>query len=292
MSVNDIEANTYEAGATVTVNVTFASVPPDVSLRVRDPDDNLTTYDSGDVTQDSPTEFHMDFVALIPGEWDYLWTDGVGSAASEGAFLVNPNRTLSEAVTDLRDLRTLIPRARRVLDGPHATSEHAAASTMTDEEILGVIADAVANVILYTGAGFGVSLEVVSRDPFYMAPNAWRTSTAMTTQEESVVICEALIDYYVAGLQQTKVRETIKDEGQEWTYELSANLLRDQLKLLMDARDRALAAIADQSNLDEYVSFIAERDAVVATLIEPWGPAGGLRGGMELIDVRSGWLPG
>lgn len=289
MSVNE-----YEAGATVTVNVTFATPPPDVELHVHDPEGGHMhyLYSNAEVEQDSSTEFHVDFVALLPGEWSYLFTDGSGSAAKEGAFIVDPNRTHTPAVTDLRDLRTLIPRTRRVLNGPHATSENAPGSELSDEEILGVIADAVANVILYTGAGFGVMLEVTSRDAFYLAPNAWQTSAQLSTQEESVVICQAAIDYYFQGLQTMKTRETIKDEGQEWTYELSANLLRDQLKLLIDARDRALQAISDQSNLDEYVSFIAERDAYLATVIEPWGPAGGLRGGMEIIDVRSGWLPG
>jgi hypothetical protein len=72
------------------------------------------------------------------------------------------------AVTDLRDLRVLIPETRRAIDGPTATSSAAVSASLTDAEVLGLVADATSEAILMTGGStqFGYQLVVVERDEF------------------------------------------------------------------------------------------------------------------------------
>ena len=68
-----------------------------------------------------------------------------------------------------------------------------------------------------------------------------------------------------------KVSERIADEAQSWEYSLSANLLVQQLKLLISERDKALAVLeAEGAPLDAYESFLAVRDAHVSQMVEPW----------------------
>jgi len=187
-------------------------------------------------------------------------------------------------VTDLRDVRVLIPRTRRALDGPHATGSGSVAAHLSDDELTGLIADAIGDVIFYSGGTvFGHTLEVVARDTYYQAPIDWRTDTELTLPEQTIVIAQAAINYFMHKLAELQyARETIQDEGQEWTYEIPAALLREQLKTLTAARDKALETVKTQgAALDSYVSFITERDALVAAYIEPWVSGGSLPSGME-----------
>lgn len=176
-------------------------------------------------------------------------------------------------VTDLRDLRVLIPRARRAIDGPTALSSASVATTLNDDEVLGVIADGVANVILLTGGAqsFGYQLVVTSRDTNYMAPNGWATDQQMSTEAETAVIAQAAIDFFFNKFQDMKVHEAIADEGQSWDWDKSPALVRDQLKLLGAVRDKALANLAALNvPLDSFISFVAERDKLAAIWVEPW----------------------
>lgn len=83
-------------------------------------------------------------------------------------------------------------------------------------------------------------LEVVSRDAFYLAPNAWRTDTELSLAEQSVVAAQAAMNYFFQKLQDLTVDETIKNEGEEWTTRLSVQLIGKQFDLLKEARDNAL----------------------------------------------------
>lgn len=197
-------------------------------------------------------------------------------------------------VTDLKDVRVMIPRVRRALDGPMAIGSGSVSSTLSDEEMTGLIADGVADVIFYTGGAtvFGHSLEVTARDPYYMAPIAWQTSEELTLPEQTVVVAQCAINYIFRVLSDTKISETIRDEAGEWTYSISASVMRDWLSMLKQARDKALEEVSRQgAALESYYSYVAVRDVAVAALIEPWVVGGTGQGGMELVDVRSGWLP-
>ena|SRR5438270_6192624 len=185
----------------------------------------------------------------------------------------SPNDALG-AVSDTRDLRVMIPRCRRAIDGPRATSSASVAATLSDSEVLGLVADSTANVILLTGGSqvFGYMLVPTHYDPFYKAPDQWATDKPLSPEAQDVVIAQAAIDFYSDRLRHNSfTAETIKDEGQEWTWERSANLLQLQLKLLAEVRDRALEMLQRlNAPLDSYISSVAERDKLAAVYLEPW----------------------
>lgn len=190
-----------------------------------------------------------------------------------------------DPVTDLRDTRVLIPRTRRALEGIQAAGSGFDPSTFDDEAMNAAVADSIANILLYKGDFFGAQLEVVERDESYLAPIAWRTSRQLTEPEASLVAIQAALDYVYITLVGTKQSQTIRNEGQEWSYSLSANVLSERLKSLREDRDRALAAIeAQHGQLEDWVSFIQARDAYVSSLIEPWVNASGVGG--QRLDPR------
>ena len=190
-------------------------------------------------------------------------------------------------VPDPADLRVMIPRTRRKLEGAGAPP------VLADDAVKDLIADAVGAVILYTnGQGvFGKDLTVTATDPTYGAPSEYKTTVAgnsapLDIHEQTVVTAQAALDYFFHRFGQVKVSEVIADEAQHWEYTLSAALVRDQLKLLRDERDMALDRINEENTLDSYISFTRVRDVYTSELIEPWvlqtGTAGlSLQSGME-----------
>lgn len=189
----------------------------------------------------------------------------------------------SYPVTDRSDTRVLIPRVRRALDGPHATGSASVAASLSDDEVNNVVADSLAALILYTtGTIFGATLEVVERDTNYLAPTAWKTSRELTESEQMLVAFQAALDYFYRQVDSIKTSETIKDEGQEWSYTLSATVLNQRLNQLRDQRDRALEIVLETTEMpEEWISFIQVRDSWVSSLIEPW-VSGGSTGGQLL----------
>lgn len=176
------------------------------------------------------------------------------------------------AVTDIRDLRVLIPAARRSIDGPEATGSASVSATLTDDMVLAAVADATAELILMVGPhAFGYTLEVTERDTDYMAPVEWATDKERSPQVDAVIVSQAALNYHFRRLTELKTSETIKDEGEEWTYSISANALATWLKLLTETRDRALdMLITLGAPLDTYVSTVTARDVATARLVEPW----------------------
>jgi hypothetical protein len=183
------------------------------------------------------------------------------------------------AVTELTDTRVLIPRVRRALEGPDSVSGSAAvaAGGLLDDQVNALIADAIANIILYTGGLFGHTLEVEDRDDEYMAPIAWSVDPELSEAEGGVIVAQAALDYYFDFARGMKVSQRIADEGQ---------LLTEQLKFLIGERDRALELIGEEnSGLETWTNFIAVRDAQTSAIIEPW--LGGGVGGQS-YDPRFG----
>lgn len=183
------------------------------------------------------------------------------------------------AVTDERDIRVLIPRVRRAIDGPHATSSAAASSNFTDDEITAQIADAIAEVIFFAPDGFGKTLEVVERDSEYLAPIAWRTSEALTEAEASVIVIQAALNNLYYGISSLRTSERIANEGEEWEWTVSASAVSERVKQLQRLRDEAIAKLdISVSAKTEWVNSLEERDRYTDTLIEPYlyGGVGGL----------------
>jgi len=172
------------------------------------------------------------------------------------------------------NIRILVPRVRRAVEGVGQTA------LLTDDQIKDLVADAIADVILFTRSVFGKQLLVVERDPVTNAPSEYATDEPLTLAECSVVAYQAAITHFFFALRDLKVQESIRDEGQEWTYTLSSTLLRDHLRYLQEQRDRALDDVAGPTPV-AYVSFLHERDRYTAAAIEPW-VTGALGGGQEL----------
>lgn len=192
-------------------------------------------------------------------------------------------------VEDARDTRTLIPRTRRAIEGPESVSGSAAvaAGNLSDDAVNAVVADAIAEVIFYSGGLFGHNLEVTERDEDYKAPIAWIVDPEMTDAEVTVIIAQAALTYFFSWAKSMKVSERIADEGQEWEYQFSANVLTEQIKALRDARDKALEQLKrEEAGLDQWVNLIEVRDRETMSIIEPWQTTAGL-GGQE-FDQRFG----
>lgn len=194
---------------------------------------------------------------------------------------------MADPVVDLRDTRVLVPRVRRALLGPHASGSGAVANTLSDEEVNAIIADAIADILLYSGGAdvFGHELEVVERDPFYSAPTAWRTDTALTEAEGSLIAAQAALNHYLHQAESLKTSERIADEGQEWEYQIAASVVTERIKALREDRDRALTILqADNSVPDAYINFLEVRDSYTTALIEPWSYNAGIGG--QALDPR------
>jgi hypothetical protein len=181
--------------------------------------------------------------------------------------------SFTSPVSDLRDLRVLVPAARRAIDGPTATWDGAVSATLTDVEVLGLVADATAELILNCQGdqAFGYQLQVVSRDPYYLAPNAWQTDAQRSTAADAAILSQAALNYYHFLIRNLKISESMKNESVEWEYALSANVMAAWLQYLIANRDKAIAALQIINvPLDTYISLVAERDRMAAAWLEPW----------------------
>lgn len=190
-----------------------------------------------------------------------------------------------EPVSDLRDTRVLIPRLRRALDGPQATSSGSIAATLSDDQLNAIGADAIGSIIFYSGNLFGCTLEVGERDPVYQSPISWRTEPALSEPKVTAVVSQAALDYFFSRLSTQEGGQTqslISDEATRWEWQISPQAVVERLRQLRADRDKALEALAaeDEEADSAWVSFIEVRDSATSRLIEPWvngpGGAGGL----------------
>jgi hypothetical protein len=177
----------------------------------------------------------------------------------------------------------LVPRVQRAIEGPVPLAQ-----PLPEESLKAIVADAISDIIFYTNGAWEHTLTVTERDNTTNHPTDWEVDPALEIQEETVVAAQAALNYFFFQFKDLKVQETIQDEGQQWSYQLSANVLQNSMQNLRDARDRALEILM-QSNTDYtgFVSYIAERDAWTSSIIEPWLTNPG--GGQELFtDYRFG----
>lgn len=184
---------------------------------------------------------------------------------------------------DLTDVRVLIPRTRRALEGPFGSASGMAGATLSDTQVEALVADAIAEVILYTGGLFGHQLIVAERDDNYGAPVKWRTDEQLTEAEGTVIVAEAALGHFYSTVKDMKVQESIANEGQSWSWSMSANAVTEWLKMLRDRRDSALAIVAQLNGIviDGFVSYLAVRDAAVSAYVEPYAHGYALPSGQE-----------
>lgn len=183
-------------------------------------------------------------------------------------------------MADPVDIRIMVPRVRRALEG--------AGADLPDGVVKDAIADACADVILYSGSLFDKEMLIIEREPTTNAPTEYATSEELSLAEQSVVSAQAALNHFFFQFAGLKVSQVIADEGSRWEYSLSPNLLVEQLKMLQRARDQALEAVAAaRAVADQYTSFLAIRDIETSRMIEPWATGAGV-GGLELVDYRFG----
>lgn len=181
--------------------------------------------------------------------------------------------SITDAVTDERDLRVLIPACRRAIDGPMATSSGSPSTTLGDQEVLALIADSTAELILFThgDSAFGYQLIPTARDAHYRAPIAWATDLVRQPAADAAILSQAALDHYFWLIKMLKVSESMKNEAVEWDYNLSANVIAAWIQYLIGNRDAAISAMQTiNAPMDVYISTVAERDRLAAAWLEPW----------------------
>jgi hypothetical protein len=170
------------------------------------------------------------------------------------------------------NVEVLIPRTRRAIDGPLASSSGATATTLADPEVALLIADSIADVIFYAGGVWGYSLSGAAPDA-YGAPTSFTVTPDLPLDHQTVVIAQAALNHFFHAMRDAKVAETIANEAQSWGWQKSATLLNEYFKMLREQRDRALelaVAAGGGGGLEAYVSFLAVRDANTSAIIEPY----------------------
>lgn len=224
--------------------------------------DNQSITVAPDPTDPPSYDFTTTEATLESGWYRIAWKNSTG-----GLYYSQP--VAYGGALDLSDTKVLIPRLRRALVGPADSGFDD--SELTDDETNALIADAVADVIFLTGTLFGHTLEVEQRDSLYLAPIAWSIDPALNEYEATVIVAQAALNYFYRTLSELKTAEKFADEGQEWSYQISANALAERIKGLQKARDEALDRVTtdDQEN-ESWVSFIAARDLQTSLMIEPW----------------------
>lgn len=176
------------------------------------------------------------------------------------------------------DVRELIPRTRRAIEGP-APLAPGAQGYLDDDQVEALIADAVADVIFYTGGLFAHTLSVTTRDATTNAPTGWDVDPALEESEATVVVATAALAHFFHAFRDLKVAEEIADEGSRWSYNLSANLVLEQMRMLRDARAKALERIEFANPVPTvFVNLLEARDAVTARAIEPYSVSSSVGG--------------
>lgn len=193
-----------------------------------------------------------------------------------------------EPVQDLRDTRVLIPRLRRALDGPTAMSSAAMSSTLSDEQLNAIGADAIAEIIFYSGSLLGSTISVSERDPQYMSPLAWIVDPALTEPKVGCIVSQAALTYFYMQLSSAlggKTAEETADEATKWSWEVSPQAIVERLRQLKADRDSAIVQLEAEGEATDasWVSMLAVRDKWTSAMIEPWveGPGfGGINDGV------------
>lgn len=201
---------------------------------------------------------------------------------------------MSTTTPDLTDLMVMVPRARRYIEGPYGAPF--ARTPLQDSQIYDMVADACADVILFAGSLFGHQLIVKARDPTEGFPIAWQTDVVLQEWEVSLITAQVALNYYFFVFRDLKTSEGIKNEGTEWTYTISVNVIRDYLDELQNRRDMALKGLRGwHPTLDRYASNIRIRDQATVAILEWWSTniadrVPGLPGGQEAAVIP--WTPG
>lgn len=243
--------------------------PSSISITLTDPSGAET---APSVTTGVAGQFSTAVVLPTEGDWRYEWAV-VGGLPTPAEGTITVGSIFEGAVSDLRDLRVLVPACRRAIDGPLASEPDSPSTTLSDTQVLALIADATGTLILESQgeSQFGYQLLVTSRDPFYKAPVGWVTDSERKPAADAAILSQAALDHYFWMIRDLKVSESIKNEAQEYDYSRSAGVIQAWIQYLIGNRDKAVAALqVINAPLDVYISMVAERDRLSAAWLEPW----------------------
>lgn len=180
------------------------------------------------------------------------------------------------------NIRLYVPKVARALYGPTYTDADAE-QVLSGDQIKDLVADAIANIIFYTRGLWPYTLNVTETTaegyPYEYQINGLAPSgvpIVVSSQppiyDETLIVKQAALDFFFWEFKDKKVQEEISDvAGQKWVYGLSANMLNQIYTGLRADRDEALKVVSERySYLVDYVSFIAERDALTSAMVEWW----------------------
>lgn len=239
-------------------------------------------------------EYEKLWVSTERGRYHYRWVVS-GKTADEGDWDSESSFVPEGLSPDLHDLRVLLPKGRRKVEGPWGNPN--GRPEIPESYLYDMIADAAGELLLLAGSWWRNELLVKSRDPLLGAPVEWKTANELNEFEASVIICQLALDYYTYLFRDMKISQTIKNEGTEWTYAISANLLRNYMEALKKERDEAIDGLRrNVPVLDRMASNIRVRDQLTVAILEWWDynspglSGGGMPGGQEATSIP--WFPG
>lgn len=181
----------------------------------------------------------------------------------------------------------IVPRVRRAIEGPKALPT-GDPDYLSDIQVESLTADAIGDLILYTAGQWPHTLSKGAEEGVTGLYH-YDVDPALEVPEEGLVAAQAALTFYFHAFKDAKVSEDMSNEGQSWSYTLSANVLRDQFKLLRDQRDQALAAVkALHPVMARAASLFHVLDRQTDMVLSGFDRNGGLGGGIEL-DAGSSW---
>jgi hypothetical protein len=177
-----------------------------------------------------------------------------------------------------QDVRELVPRVRRAIEGPVPLDTGA----LSDDQLLALTADCIADIILMTVGKWGHTLYSTSTDPA-TGVTEYEVDPPLSLPEQSMVAWQAAVSYFFFRFAGGRTSERTRQADVEVEWAMSAQVLRDWLNYLIGQRDTALAVV-QQANpvMARYASILEVRDRVASVLLEPW-VGGGLGGGQPII---------
>lgn len=266
-----------------------------ITMLLTDPDGAQTTVAAVEVTHDGTGDYHHDRILAVDGLWHWEWLVA-GQSVDQGTVEMESESAEGEE-PDLTDLKVLVPRARRKIEGPWGNAN--GRPPLANSQIYAMIADACSEVIMLSGSFFHHTLLVKKRDPLGGYPTEWKTDQPLEEYESAIICAQVALTYYFQLFRDMKISESIKNEGTEWTWELSANVVRSYLQSIIDERDKAIAGLRiNLPVLDVFASNIRVRDQQTVAVLEWWagqydhGTGGGLPGGQEAAVVPVFYPPG
>lgn len=293
---------TTGTNAPITATITNpAGIPVDASgaldLLVVDPLGGEITYEGTSVIHDSTGHYHVEVPAPISGLYHWRWYVE-GALTGEGEFQAESEFDSEYAVgevIDLLDLMVIVPKARRKVEGPWGNPNNR--PRISTSVLYNMVADAAGDTMMLAGSWWHNKLLVKSRDPLGGFPVQWQTQNELTEWEASIICCQLALDYYTFLFRDLKTSETLKNEGTEWSYTISANVLRNYLIGMKEERDKAIAGLrVNIPVFDKMASNIRVRDQATIAVLEWWDinspglTGGGLPGGQEATSIP--WFPG